>query len=67
MGLSMIFTKPDHLYVYDTYQFKDYSKYVSDAFDEAQKRKVLQTQFPKDLESAFEIGKKVATRAAQHD
>lgn len=67
MGLSMIFTKPDHLYVYDTYQFKDYSKYVSDAFDEAQKRKVRQTQFPKDLENAFELGKKVAIRAKQHD
>lgn len=67
MGLSMVFTKPDHLYVYDTYQFKDYSKYVSDAFDEAEKRKVLQTQFPKDLENAFEIGKKVAIRAEQHD
>ena len=65
MGLSMVFTKPEHLYVYDTYQFKDYSKYVSDAFDEADKRHVRETQFPKDLDSAFEIGRRVAIRAEQ--
>ena len=67
MGLSMVFTKPEHLYVYNTYQFKDYSRYVSDAFDEAEKRHVRETQFPKDLESAFELGKRVAIRAEQPD
>lgn len=67
MGLSMVFTKPEHLYVYETYQFKDYSKYVSDAFDEAERRQIRKTQFPKDLENAFEIGKKIATQAEQHD
>ena len=66
MGLSRVFTKPEHLYVYETYQFKDYSKYVSDAFDEAERRQIHETQFPKDLESAFEIGKKIATQAEQH-
>ena len=67
MGLSMVFTKPEHLYVYETYQFKDYSKYVSDAFDESERRQIRKTQFPKDLESAFEIGKKIAIQAKQHD
>ena len=67
MGLSMVFTKPEHLYVYNTYQFRDYSKYVSDAFDETEKRNVRQTQFPKDLENAFELGKRVAIRAEQLD
>ena len=66
MGLGMVFTKPEHLYVYDTYQFRDYSKYVSDAFDEKKKMHVRQTQFPKDLENAFEIGKRLAIRAEQH-
>ena len=63
----MVFTKPEHLYVYETYQFKDYSKYVSDAFDEKERREIRETQFPKDLESAFEIGKKIAIQAKQHD
>ena len=67
MGLSMVFTKPEHLYVYDTYQFKDYSRYVSDAFDESEKRHVRKTQFPKDLKKAFEIGRRVAIRAEQPD
>ena len=67
MGLSMVFTKPEHLYVYETYQFKDYSKYVSDAFDEKERREIRKNRFPKDLESAFEIGKKIAIQAEQHD
>ena len=66
IGLSMVFTKPEHLFVYETYQFKDYSKYVSDAFDEAERRQIRKTQFPKDLESAFEIGEKIAIQAKQH-
>lgn len=67
MGLSGVFTKVEHLYVYDTYQFKNYSRYVSDMFDESKKRHVRQTQFPKDLENAFELGKGVAIRAKQLD
>ena len=67
MGLSMVFTKPEHLYVYETYQFKDYNKYVSDAFDEKERMEIRKTQFPKDLESAFELGRSVAIQAKQHD
>lgn len=67
MALNMVFTKPEHLYVYETYQFKDYSRYVSDAFDETERRHIRKTRFPKDLESAFELGKRVAIRAEQPD
>lgn len=66
MGLGMVFTKPEHLYVYETYQFKDYSKYVSDAFDEKERMEIRKNRFPKDLENAFELGKRIATRAEQH-
>lgn len=66
IGLSMVFTKPEHLFVYETYQFSDYSKYVSDAFDEAERRHIRENQFPKDLDSAFEIGKRIAIQAKQH-
>lgn len=67
MGIGMVFTKPEHLYVYETYQFEDYSKYVSDAFDEAERREIRKNQFPKDLNAAFEVGKKIAIQAGQHD
>lgn len=61
-NLEMIFTKPEHLYVYETYQFRDYSRYVSDMFDERERRHIRDTQFPKDLKSAFEIGKNIANK-----
>ena len=66
-GLAMTFSGVDHLYVYETYQFKDYSRYVSDAFDESERREIRKNRFPKDLESAFELGKKIAIRAKQLD
>lgn len=48
------------LYAYDTYQFADYSKYNCDLFDESHKAKVRDEQFPKDLQKAFDLGKKLA-------
>lgn len=47
------------LYSYDTKQFADFSKYNCDLFDENHKNEVQQIQFPKDLEKAFELGKKL--------
>ena len=61
-ALEMIFTIPEHLYVYETYQFSDYSRYVSDMFDESERRHIRETQFPKDLESAFQLGKNIANK-----
>lgn len=46
----------------DTYQFNDYSKYHAGVFDEAHKRKVRETQFPKDMEAAYEIGRKLMSK-----
>jgi len=47
------------LYSYDTTQFIDFSKYNCDLFDEQHKKEVQETQFPKDLENAFNLGKKL--------
>ena len=47
------------LYAYDTYQFADYSKYNIDLFDEKDKAKVRDVQFPIDLEKAFALGRKL--------
>lgn len=54
-----IFGYAEGLCAYDTYQFIDYSKYNCDLFDESHKREVRDTQFPKDLQKAFELGKKL--------
>ena len=59
----MIFTKPEHLYVHETYQFSDYGRSVSDVFDEKERRHIHETRFPLDLESAFKIGQNIAKRA----
>ena len=45
-----------------TYQFQDYTKFHLGIFDENHKIKVHKEQFPKDLQSAFEIGCKIAAR-----
>lgn len=51
----------ESLLVTDTYQFNDYSKYVSTAFDEMAKAKRRQEVFPKDCEKAFEMGSRFAS------
>lgn len=57
--LSMIFGHCETLYSYDTYQFTDYSLYDCDVFDENHKKQVHEIQFPKDLEKAHNLGKKL--------
>ena len=59
-SLNHIMGYAEGLYSYDTKQFADFSKYNCDLFDEKHKNEVQQTQFPKDLEKAFNLGKKLA-------
>ena len=59
MFLKMIFGHCETFNSYDTYQFTDYSKYDCDVFDEKHKAEVRETQFPKDMEEAFDLGKKL--------
>ena len=61
--LEKLFTKPEHLYVHETYQFSNYDRYVSDVFDEKERRRIHETRFPLDLESAFKIGQNIAKKA----
>lgn len=49
------------LYSCDTLQFDDYSKYYAGMFDEAHKIAHHEEQFPKDLQAAFELGKRTAS------
>ncbi|MGI5924882.1 MAG: flavodoxin family protein [Lentisphaeria bacterium] len=48
------------LYVCDTKQFDDYSKYDAPRFDPAHKEEVHRQQFPKDCQDAYAMGKAMA-------
>lgn len=45
--------------VFDTLQVADYSRYNMASFNEQHKREENLTQFPKDLQKAFELGKTI--------
>lgn len=59
--LERIFGNFESLILTDAYQFDDYSKYVSSAFDPEKKAQRRQEQFPIDCEKAFELGVNFAT------
>lgn len=59
-AVGRIFTQPQTLYSYFTYQYDDYSRYKAELFSEPAKAMQRETQFPKDLEDAFEIGAALA-------
>lgn len=46
----------------DTLQVGDYSKYELSLFDPVHKKRIHEEQFPKDLQAAYEIGKRLAAR-----
>lgn len=54
--------KPELLYVYNTWQFSDYSKYESSIFSEEDKRKQRKEQFPLDCKAAYDMGVLLAKR-----
>ena len=61
-ALSRVFSEPEQLYVFDTYQFEDYTKYKCERFNEEDKSKQRREQFPKDCENAFALGRAMAGR-----
>lgn len=54
--IGRIFGSCQALTVNDTYQFTDYSKYVSSLFDPESKVRIKSEVFPIDCQKAFEIG-----------
>ena len=52
-----IFGSSESLYVYDTFQFSDYSKYVSSLFDPEKKARIQKEVFPIDCQKAYEMGR----------
>ncbi|MFT4070812.1 MAG: flavodoxin family protein [Dysgonamonadaceae bacterium] len=51
--------KWEYMTAYDTYQFKDYSKYAASLFDEKHKKKIYTEQFPVDCQKAFDLGERL--------
>jgi len=66
MGIEMTFKRcfgaAETLMVTDTYQFDDYSKYETSAFDEAKKAQRRREVFPEDCRKAFEMGVRFASQ-----
>ena len=54
-----MFGPAEILYNFDTYQFNDYSCYDTDMLPEEHKARMRKTQFPKDLQKAYELGKRL--------
>jgi hypothetical protein len=48
------------LCAYFTYQFDNYANYEAEMFDEGQKRHYRDTQFPQELQAAFDSGAETA-------
>lgn len=61
--LRLIFGAAETLIVTDTSLFEDYSLYVSDRFDPVHKAEIREKQFPIDCKKAFDMGKRLASRA----
>jgi multimeric flavodoxin WrbA len=54
--IETIFTKPERICAFDTYQFRDYTKYLADGWNEKEKAERRKLRFPKDLQNAFDAG-----------
>lgn len=58
--------RPELLYVYNTWQFTDYSKYESSIFSESDKRRQREEQFPSDCRAAYDMGIFITQKALQN-
>lgn len=65
MFMKHIFGASESLIVTDTYQFDDYSKYVSSMFDVAEKTKRREVEFPIDCQRAFDVGVRFVEQSSQ--
>ena len=63
MFMNHIFGSSEALLVTDTYQFDDYSKYVSTLFNADEKARRREEVFPTDCQKAFEMGVRIAKQS----
>ena len=50
---------------YETLQFKDYSRYDMNLFSEEQRKERHETQFPVDLQNAYDLGARLTEKAKE--
>jgi len=60
MVMKRIFGESESLFVTDTYQFDDYSRYEATLFNVEEKAKRRKEEFPKDCQKAFDMGARFA-------
>lgn len=63
--MKRFFGYAETLAVTDTYQFEDYSRYETSAFDEAEKAKRQREVFPEDCRKAYALGERLAKTAGE--
>ena len=63
--LKTIFGYSETLYAYNTYQFDDYAKYNVADYVEPMRAKHRQEQFPKDLQNAYALGKRLIQKVSE--
>ncbi len=61
--MSLVFGHCESLFVCNTYQFKNYSRYAINLFKEEDKAKYRDEHFNIDLENAFNLGKRLVKMA----
>lgn len=60
--LADVFGDSETLYVCNTYQFSDYSRYDFNLFSEEDKRIYRDEHFDIDLKNAYELGKRLVAK-----
>ena len=63
--LNMLFGYGENIYTHNAYQFDDYSKYDVAEYVEPFRAKHRAEQYPKDLQSAYELGKRLVQKAKE--
>jgi len=58
--ICMIFSQPERICSYYTYQFDNYGRYHAEAFDESDRARHRDMEFPKDLERSYDAGVRMA-------
>jgi multimeric flavodoxin WrbA len=58
--IERIFSKPQIIYAFNTYEFDDYNKYEAEAWSEREKSVYRKEQFPIECHKAFIAGKEMA-------
>lgn len=60
--IGHVFTPPQRICAFNTYQFKNYNDYKVEVFSEPEKAEHRRVQFPEDLQAALNAGKDMAER-----